>query len=85
MTPTLLYLPLSLHIMAATGLIHELEPITLELEDLNAVVIILERSFLSCQLPIRIAARRFHLLAFLAEGFELTVEAFDLTPERIMF
>jgi hypothetical protein len=48
MNPMLLYLPLCLRIVAATGLIHVLEPITLELEDLNAVVIILERRFLGC-------------------------------------
>jgi hypothetical protein len=48
MTITLLCLRLCLQIMAATGLIHELQPITLDLEDLNAAVIILDRGFLGC-------------------------------------
>jgi hypothetical protein len=36
--------------MAATGLIHELQPITLDLENLNAAVIILDRGFLGYEL-----------------------------------
>src|SRR5919109_1325165 len=85
MTTALLCSRLCLHIMAAAGLIHQQQPITLEIEDLNTTVIILEHSFLGRQLPIRIAACRLDFLACLTQGFEFTLEAFDLTSERSMF
>jgi hypothetical protein len=31
---------------------HELQPITLDLDNLDAAIIILQRGFLGCQLPI---------------------------------
>ena len=85
MTTDLLSLRLCVHIPAAAGLMHELQPVTLELENLYAAVILLKLDLLRRQLPIRIAASRFDLLALLAEGFKLTVKAFDLMFERLVF
>jgi hypothetical protein len=84
MTTYLLSSQLCLHITTATGLIHALQSGTLEIENLNAAVIILKLGFLGCQPPVRIAALRFDLPAFSAEAFEFAVKAFDLPFERMM-
>ena len=81
----LLSLQRFLHLTAATGLIHELPPVAFELENLYAAVVLLQLSLLGRELSVGITAPGFHLLTFLAEDPQFTLQTSHLVLERMMF
>jgi hypothetical protein len=84
-TISLLSLQRFLYLTAATGLIHEPQPVAFELENLQAAVVTLQFSLLGREFSIGITAPGFHLLAFLAEDSQFTLQTLHLMFERMMF